>query len=61
MAQAHVEAPWHSLPGMNEGFPSYPSAPTKRTPIKGKTSNLIYLPAGASIGLKEFSALLLLQ
>ncbi|KAG6447820.1 hypothetical protein O3G_MSEX005165 [Manduca sexta] len=35
MAAAHMEAPWHSLSGMNEGFPNYPSAPTKRTPIRG--------------------------
>ncbi|RVE41736.1 hypothetical protein evm_013613 [Chilo suppressalis] len=35
MAAAHMEAPWHSITGINEGFPSYPSAPTKRTPIKG--------------------------
>ncbi|KAL4720624.1 hypothetical protein ACJJTC_018026 [Scirpophaga incertulas] len=35
MAAAHMEAPWHSVTGVNEGFPSYPSAPTKRTPIKG--------------------------
>ncbi|XP_022117874.2 zinc finger matrin-type protein CG9776 isoform X1 [Pieris rapae] len=34
-AAAHMEAPWHSLTGMHEGFPNYPSAPTKRTPIKG--------------------------
>ncbi|XP_049865180.1 zinc finger matrin-type protein CG9776-like isoform X2 [Pectinophora gossypiella] len=35
MAAAHMEAPWHSVNGINEGFPSFPSAPTKRTPIKG--------------------------
>ncbi|CAG9562888.1 unnamed protein product [Danaus chrysippus] len=35
MAAAHMEAPWHSVTGANEGFPSYPSAPTKRTPIRG--------------------------
>ncbi|XP_075972545.1 uncharacterized protein LOC142974243 isoform X2 [Anticarsia gemmatalis] len=35
MAAAHLEAPWHTVSGMNEGYPSYPSAPTKRTPIKG--------------------------
>ncbi|CAG5019100.1 unnamed protein product [Parnassius apollo] len=35
MAAAHMEAPWHSVSGMNEGFPNYPSAPTKRTPIRG--------------------------
>ncbi|CAG9791722.1 unnamed protein product [Diatraea saccharalis] len=35
MAAAHMEAPWHSVAGINEGFPNYPSAPTKRTPIKG--------------------------
>lgn len=34
-AITHTEAPWHSLPGLNEGFPSHPSAPNKRTPIKG--------------------------
>ncbi|VVC91131.1 unnamed protein product [Leptidea sinapis] len=34
-AAAHMEAPWHSVTGANEGFPNYPSAPTKRTPIKG--------------------------
>lgn len=41
MAAAHMEAPWHTVTGMNEGFASYPSAPTKRTPIKGKESTLI--------------------
>ncbi|XP_068627841.1 zinc finger matrin-type protein CG9776 isoform X2 [Battus philenor] len=35
MASSHMEAPWHSVPGMNEGFPNYPSAPNKRTPIRG--------------------------
>ncbi|CAH2063869.1 unnamed protein product, partial [Iphiclides podalirius] len=35
MASAHMEAPWHSMSGVNEGFPNYPSAPTKRTPIRG--------------------------
>ncbi|KAM3958227.1 LOW QUALITY PROTEIN: uncharacterized protein ACR2FA_007782 [Aphomia sociella] len=35
MAAAHMEAPWHSVTGVNEGFPSFPSAPTKRTPIRG--------------------------
>ncbi|XP_053600100.1 zinc finger matrin-type protein CG9776 [Plodia interpunctella] len=35
MAAAHMEAPWHSVTGVNEGFPSLPSAPTKRTPIRG--------------------------
>ncbi|XP_013161734.1 PREDICTED: zinc finger protein 318 isoform X1 [Papilio xuthus] len=35
MASSHMEAPWHSVAGMNEGFPNYPSAPTKRTPIRG--------------------------
>ncbi|KAJ8724749.1 hypothetical protein PYW07_015707 [Mythimna separata] len=35
MAAAHMEAPWHSVSGVNEGFPSFPAAPTKRTPIKG--------------------------
>ncbi|XP_052738143.1 zinc finger matrin-type protein CG9776 isoform X2 [Bicyclus anynana] len=35
MAAQHMEAPWHSMTGVNEGFPSYPSAPTKRTPIRG--------------------------
>ncbi|CAK1577986.1 unnamed protein product, partial [Parnassius mnemosyne] len=35
MAAAHMEAPWHSVPCMNERFPNYPSAPTKRTPIRG--------------------------
>lgn len=35
MAAAHMEAPWHTVSGMNEGFPSYPQAQTKRTPIKG--------------------------
>ncbi|XP_028165112.1 zinc finger matrin-type protein CG9776-like isoform X2 [Ostrinia furnacalis] len=35
MAAAHMEAPWHSVSGVNEGFPSIPSAPTKRTPIRG--------------------------
>ncbi|XP_050561523.1 zinc finger matrin-type protein CG9776 [Spodoptera frugiperda] len=35
MAAAHMEAPWHTVSGVNEGFPSFPAAPTKRTPIKG--------------------------
>ncbi|KAG7305214.1 hypothetical protein JYU34_009253 [Plutella xylostella] len=35
MAAQHMEAPWHTVTGINEGFPSYPSAPTKRTPIRG--------------------------
>ncbi|GBP03210.1 Zinc finger matrin-type protein CG9776 [Eumeta japonica] len=35
MAAAHMEAPWHSISGLNEGFPNYPSATTKRTPIRG--------------------------
>ncbi|XP_021187464.3 zinc finger matrin-type protein CG9776 [Helicoverpa armigera] len=35
MAAAHMEAPWHTVAGVNEGFPSFPAAPTKRTPIKG--------------------------
>ncbi|XP_031763405.1 zinc finger matrin-type protein CG9776-like isoform X2 [Galleria mellonella] len=35
MAAAHMEAPWHTVTGVNEGFPSYPAAPTKRTPIRG--------------------------
>lgn len=35
MAAAHMEAPWHSVTGVNEGFPNVPSAPTKRTPIRG--------------------------
>ncbi|XP_026746957.1 zinc finger protein 318-like [Trichoplusia ni] len=35
MAAAHLEAPWHTVSGVNEGFPSFSSAPTKRTPIKG--------------------------
>ncbi|XP_038213548.1 protein MLP1 homolog [Zerene cesonia] len=34
-AAAHMEAPWHSVTGVNEGFQTFPSAPTKRTPIKG--------------------------
>ncbi|CAK1551524.1 unnamed protein product [Leptosia nina] len=34
-ASALMEAPWHSVTGVNEGFPNYPSAPPKRTPIKG--------------------------
>ncbi|KAJ0179113.1 hypothetical protein K1T71_004825 [Dendrolimus kikuchii] len=34
-AAAHMEAPWHSMTGVNEGFPSVPSAQTKRTPIRG--------------------------
>ncbi|KOB67327.1 Uncharacterized protein OBRU01_19198 [Operophtera brumata] len=35
MAAAHMEAPWHTVTGMNEGYPSFPSAPAKRTPIRG--------------------------
>ncbi|XP_072942014.1 uncharacterized protein [Epargyreus clarus] len=35
MAAAHMEAPWHTVTGVNEGFPSFQSAPTKRTPIRG--------------------------
>lgn len=31
-----MEAPWHSNSNTNEGFPSFPGAPIKRTPIKGK-------------------------
>ncbi|CAG4983512.1 unnamed protein product [Colias eurytheme] len=34
-AAAHMEAPWHSVTGVNEGFQTFSSAPTKRTPIKG--------------------------
>ncbi|KAM3958211.1 uncharacterized protein ACR2FA_007764 [Aphomia sociella] len=34
-ATAHMKAPWHNLAGVNEPFPTFSSAPTKRTPIRG--------------------------
>ncbi|XP_022117952.2 zinc finger matrin-type protein CG9776 [Pieris rapae] len=40
----HIEKPWSEETGFDEGFPHVPSAPSKRTPIKGLQ---FYVPSTA--------------